>query len=424
MDLLTQNYLVYFPWRLLYQNSFTGSWVNFYFLRPTPGEKARASLIFQSLKSKEQLEQLEVDGLHVGDLIYDTYLRYRPAPTVELTDPFLLELIEYVFAMNRRIDSLFAQYKVSRYFTVYTSYIQHGLLVRHALKRGVVVHSLGAFNQLVVKPTPEFPFHKRQFSKYRDWFSSVPEPEEILNRSKDLIQKRLAGQADELTFYMKKSAYADPGAKDWADSGLDDRPKVLVMGHDFFDSPHIYGSMLYPDFYEWLKGVLSFAKESPYQFLIKPHPNGSGDQEAVYASICRDFPNVILLDKGTSNRALTSLKIEYVVTVYGTVAYEFSAQGYTVLCCGMNPHSHYSFSYQVQTRDELARILLGKEKPELKIDLNEVYEFVSIHNYRFYRRELQFFPWQVEVGQLHEFLMQDLELVSAMERAIQECDRV
>src|SRR5436190_10903172 len=51
---------------------------------------------------------------------------------------------------------------------------------------------------------------------------------------------------------------------------LDDgpEPRILIMLHDFVDSPHGYRSMLFPDFIEWMDFLLSRAAKTPFRWYI------------------------------------------------------------------------------------------------------------------------------------------------------------
>ena len=53
----------------------------------------KAYKIWRSIESKEDLVKLNIDGIHVGDLINDSYLRYKPAPTVDIKNSYLLIVI-------------------------------------------------------------------------------------------------------------------------------------------------------------------------------------------------------------------------------------------------------------------------------------------------------------------------------------------
>ena len=35
--------------------------------------------------------------------------------------------------------------------------------------------------------------------------------------------------------------------------------KILIAMHNFYDSPHVFGKMLFPDFFEWLSYLVKLS---------------------------------------------------------------------------------------------------------------------------------------------------------------------
>jgi hypothetical protein len=162
---------------------------------------------------------------------------------------------------------------------------------------------------------------------------------------------------------------------------LEGHPAILIMGHDFFDSPHIYRWILFPDFYCWLHFVFSQAAKSPYKFYYKPHPNEIGASGEILQRLRSRFPDIVFLPKQTSNQTLLKAGFRIVLTVYGTVAHEFPYQGVPVIACGDNPHSSYSFNTCASTPEELEAYLTGaKTPPSVGNSMAEIQHFYFQHN--------------------------------------------
>ena len=53
--------------------------------------------------------------------------------------------------------------------------------------------------------------------------------------------------------------------------------KILITTHDFFDSVHAFGDLIFPDFYEWILFMAKKSKNSKYEWYIKTHPSYSGN---------------------------------------------------------------------------------------------------------------------------------------------------
>jgi hypothetical protein len=340
---------------------------------------------------------LEYKSIALGDLINDTYLRYRHRPTVDLADPFLRELIEWAVRLVDGFEQLFRDVRYDCFVTSYTSYIHHGISARVAMKFNVPVFAVGISNQLLVRVEPEFPFHKRNFHHYKGWFAALPEEKksEALRIGHAALEKRLKGATDTAISYMKRSAYlVDPDFDIQSILPVKSKPTVLVMGHDFFDSPHIYGQVLFPDFYLWLDTVLVELGKWDCEVIVKPHPNGLNGNEEVFREFSRRFPTVHFISPRVSALQLAERGVELVLTVYGTVAHELAYVGLPVLCAGENPHSSFSFC---ETVLDLASYLEKLRQPQLvrrpEPRADEIAQFFYVHNFRTLNGETDLFPF-------------------------------
>ena len=52
--------------------------------------------------------------------------------------------------------------------------------------------------------------------------------------------------------------------------------KVIIFPHDFFDAVHAYGDTLFEDFYEWLEFLGKISYKTDYEWFIKNRPNHPG----------------------------------------------------------------------------------------------------------------------------------------------------
>ena len=355
----------------------------------TPWVQAKAALA--SVKTKKDLESLNFEGLLIGDLIYDTYLRFKPAPTVDLSDPYLLELTGWAIQLKHRFEIYFQQNSVKGFVTLFCSYVQHGIPTRVALKAGVAVYSLGAQNQLVVQPSLEFPYHKRNFHFYRTWFQGESNQEEALGKGRAILNQRLSGTIDPATQFMKTSAYSN---KDQALPEIYNqfpRPRAIVMGHDFFDSPHIYGDLVFPDFMEWTEFIFQEAQKSPFKFFFKPHPNGLSDNEPLLMNLKIQYPWIEFIDPKISNMQIAQFGFDIAFTVYGTIAHEFAYLKLPVVSAGANPHMAYNLTKSVASKEELRDWIHHFPTKLWQPNSQEVEEFCYVHNKRYIDEDMKTF---------------------------------
>jgi len=397
--------------------------------KPSHNQKAVAKELLKKISSTFELVEINYAGILIGDLVNDTYLRFAHQPTVHLDDPFLLEVMEWAISLTDKYDTLFRTKKFLFYLCSYTTYIQHGTAARMALKHNVPVYSMGTYNQLVVRPQIEFAFHKRDFHKYRIWFDSLTltQKEEGLRYGHESLNDRLSGKLDKALWYMRQSAYlSDPNTE--LDKILSPKIKktVLVVTHDFFDSPHIYGKMIFPDFYIWLEKTLETLYNSEYEVLIKPHPNSIKGNAETLDFFAKKYPSFIFLPQKTSSAELVKRGVDLVVTIYGTIGHEMAYLGVPVLCAGVNPHLSFNFCTTAKSKDEYYRFLRNIDTvPIPPKQSSEVAAFYYVHNYRNITEKISLFPFQLSCEELSRMIDPDnTEFASRIETIQQSLERV
>ena len=362
--------------------------MTFDFARATPAAiAASARELLATVRSKDDVVALRFDGLRVGDLIYDTYLRFKPAPTVDLNDPMLAEITAHALMIYRELSAFFHAHKVDLVITSYGTYVHHGILARLALAHGSKAYALGQVDPFVRELTPDLPSHGRDYTRYRQLFAALSEAEKksALIEAESALTKRFEGEIDAATWYMNASSYADSAEDEqWASRLLAvSERKILLQLHCFFDSPHIYRSLVFPDFYEWADFVLKEAcSHSDLQVFVKPHPNGVEGNDAVVKRLMARHPRAQLLPAQISNRALVRCGFDACFTAYGTVAHEFPFFGVPAVNAGDNPHADYRFCEHPRTKQELAALIGKAARGELRVEAarDEILEFYYMHN--------------------------------------------
>jgi len=84
----------------------------------------------------------------------------------------------------------------------------------------------------------------------------------------------------------------------------------------------------------------------------------------------------MFLKKDFPNSKLKNLGINFVLTVYGTVASELSFYGIKVISASKNhPHSDFNFSINPKNQKEYEKILLSLKNNKFKIHKNDIYRF-------------------------------------------------
>lgn len=313
-----------------------------------------SQLVFGQLKDKDSLFKLNIGGLDCGDLIYDTYLRYRAQPTLDIKDDFLRHLIYKSLVANIRISKYCAMHLIEEFYSSYSSYIHHGIPVRLMLKKNIDVFTDGNLSQYGKQLTLEDYYHTANYRNYRNAFASLPQQLAKLAQADDMLKKRFSGNVDNVTSYMKNSAYGTQ-VKPLQMNGAEG----VVFLHDFFDSPHCYSWMIFLDFWEWAIFTLQLISEHNLNIAVKPHPNQRPESLEVVQILKKMFPNILWIEQNISNTQIFASGIKYGVSIYGTVLHELAYHNIIAIAAGDNPHISFDFVYTAKSKDEYKQLILN-----------------------------------------------------------------
>jgi hypothetical protein len=337
----------------------------------------RAGRCWRGLADRESLTRLEIDGIVVGDLVNDSYLRFKPAPTIDLRDPYLRIILWQMFRDLRRARRYFVRARPAIYLTSYTTYVQHGIPARVALKSGVRVFAFGNYQQFAKEVTQDDWTHTRAPERYAQEFAALPDPASKREIARRVLDARLSGVIDLATSYMRKSAYAES-----EEEVPDVRGCVVVFLHDFFDSPHVYHDMVFPDFWEWTCLTVQTLRAAGIPFVIKPHPNQIGENSRVLDELKLHLGGARFISSAITNKQLAKAGVVCAVTVYGTVAHEMAYLGIPSIACARHPHVSFGFCQTAKTRAEYIEMLHGAARIAFDCEWlkRQSLEFCFIHN--------------------------------------------
>lgn len=360
----------------------------------------RRDEILDGLKSKWDLLNITIGDVRLGDLIYDTYLRYYTVATIDLADPRLHAMILDAIAILLATEKYLAEHNVVGIFPDHTVYIYSGVLVRCAFARGIPVYMLPYNpNFYILQLDPQLSegmsnVSKRwSYYKYRELFDLLPPDRQEAGRAeaRQGLQNRLGGQMSEVLVGV--TAYGQRSEQRLLSTS--EKPKILVLLHDFCDSVHAFREMLFPDFYEWAHYLLAKAGETDFEWYVKPHPNSISSKEknitnaAVVAELARKYPYIKVVEASASNRQLVEEGIVAAHTVHGTVGHELAYLGVPVVNSGDNMHVAFDFNIHPKSVEALDELILHADRlRDHPIDPEEVEAFFYMHYFYFRERNV------------------------------------
>ncbi|MEA3210638.1 MAG: hypothetical protein QOE70_3695 [Chthoniobacter sp.] len=368
--------------------------------RPFRGQaREQADRIFANLQTKWDVVRISVDGVALGELIYDTYLRHFARATVDLRDENLRTMIYDALLIFHACRAYLARKQPAAVIVDHLVYHYSGILVRLATLARIPVlltyyaprFFLFQVNNALSDPATQVPL-RWPYWKYREIFAQLDPADRAaaLAKGREALQNRLAGKADGVL--RGQSAYAEGGpARLLAETG---RPRVLVLLHDFCDAVHVFREFLFPDFYEWIHFVLRHSEQTEFDWYVKPHPNNNersraamnASNKAAVEKLQRTFPRVRFLDPSASNKQLVAEGISAMFTGRGTAGHEFAALGVPVVNAGDNPHIDYPFNLHPATLDDFEQCIYKADRLEAAIDPRAIEEFFYMNYFHFHDR--------------------------------------
>jgi hypothetical protein len=306
--------------------------------------------------------ELTLDGVWIGDLVYDSILYPSEKSTISKFDSVLASVFDRSGRIFSGTENLLRHYDARAMVVSHTVYIEYGLPARVALKHGIPVYGKSGLNPAVIR-------------KYRLPDEATIFPGAELHKALQHYRASMGEQLSELAsnFYPPTPAHITNldifrfgygSGKREVEQGslvrllsLDPQKKTCcIMAHMFVDAPHIYSDLLFDDFYQWLAATLNFAARTPtLNWLVRQHPYeimvGQKDnfQEVVAPYISSS--SVIVVPDDVTTSSLFSC-VDAVTTCYGSAGIEFASVGIPCILAGKPYYADYSFTHRPRTQTE------------------------------------------------------------------------
>lgn len=345
-------------------------------------EKIRA--IIKNTNSLEDLLNLKVDNIYLGDLIYDSYLRQNKKVTINLNEKdfrvFYSNFLDFFFNCcayfnNNKIDVLLVSH------TVY----QNAVPLRIALSKNIKCYlpNINVVDYFDKKRNTNWNYDaiSQNFIELND-----QEKSKAIQLAKQNLEKKFDPNNDYVAeLYLTGRKF---NKKDFKTFKLSSKKKkilkkngkknYLISSHCFFDSPHVMGNFFYLDFYRWLEALGKMSENLEINWYLKAHPHTLDNNLnfKILKKFENKYKNFYLLDKDVSNIDLISEGIDLVLSVYGSVAYEFPYHKIPVLLA--SNECIYKKQVFCATPKNLAEYeFLIKNPDKINIDYNRdnIYEF-------------------------------------------------
>ena len=346
--------------------------------------------IYSKIKNKEDVLKIKFDGILVGDLIYDTYLKHYIKPTLDIKSQKFYFLLKNFILLYLFWKSYFKNNKVSAVIGAHTPY-SFGLILRMAIQKKIPTYATSS--RFVFYLNKDMPYMHGQFKSYAKTFQKFDDKIKIkaLSLAKKKLKLRFNGMGGAKVDLIssEKSSFGSKKFKQLIKSS--NKIKVLIFPHDFFDAVHVFGNTLFADFYEWLMYLGKLSEKTNYDWYIKNRPNYDGKFKIYQPAtnkyindIIKKFPKIKLLPNTYSHHQIIKEKVDFALTCYGSVGVEYPYFNIsTINASKNNPHINYKFNYHPKTKKEYESLIknLHKIKKAKKVNFSKS----EIHEYYFMR---------------------------------------
>lgn len=338
-------------------------------------------LTIPKIRNKSDLLNLKIKNIHIGDLIYNSYLLDFKEP-INIKDRRFQKYLYKSLGLFIFWHDYLKSHSVKAIILTHSVYLS-AINLRIALNFGIPVYS--ANDEIVFKFSKKNLHPWMDFANYKKTFSFLTREKKIaaIKKAQKYISSRVSGSMKYFHDNYKKSS---PFQKDKYTGKnrvilKSKKIKILVAAHCFFDSPHVFGKMFFKDFYDWMNYLGKLSLNTNYDWYIKTHKNFFPQTRIILDNFTKKYKKFKLLPASTSHHQIIKEKIDLALTCYGTIGWEYPFLGVPVLLASANnPYINYNFNIKPKNFSEYDMILksLGKnfisQKKE-KINKNEIYEF-------------------------------------------------
>ncbi len=334
---------------------------------------------FRFLKTNPKpidLLNIKCKNIIIGDLIYDTIVRYEKNTfTVKEIN---LKCLKYVFVGFFQFiiyEKYYEKFNIKYVYLSHVVYSHFGILARLGHSQGAKIimasnHFAKIYNSQDdiraghILPDPQL-IQKARIQK-----------ENTIQDVDVYLSQRFSGEIPTLLVekaYKNKVNYTKESLKNTL--GINnDNIIVFIVPHAFSDAIHYtpYEKHLFIDYYEWFNETIKeVSKIQDVNWIVKPLPvSFIYNEEGVVEQILKEInsSNIYLAPPDLSTYSIKAIA-SVILTVQGTVGLEFSCVGIPTVISAKAVYSGHGFTIEPKNKDEYFQKLHNiKDIMELNVD--------------------------------------------------------
>ena len=181
----------------------------------------------------------------MGDLIYDTYIRYRNEININIKDKYLEEIIYKSIILSKSLTN-FIHKKISSLYLPYTSFISHGIPARVGVKLNLPVYTNSGtqYNKLINSRSFS---HEPDINNLKKIFKNKKNKSDKLLKSKRLIEDYFSvtkkSHQKRLYYWLSLDSYK--GKKISKNIDQKNNYEIVIFLPNFFETQRSYGKIVF-----------------------------------------------------------------------------------------------------------------------------------------------------------------------------------
>lgn len=341
--------------------------------------------IWEKLYSWEDWKNITVYGIRLGTTVIRDFLREN-IPDWNMRSPRL-----YCF-FKKVVDTIVFWYHYIQEHDIAAVLLADGVCwdgyIRDiAITKGIPVY---AIDEKLERAYFDYHLHSDACLHYKEMWEQLLPHEQQYGRewAREHLAERIGGNLDEVDIATAGTFGFAENFREERVLDNDEKIKVLICPHIFEEDSYWCGEQIFDNSYiEWLEHLGELSEKTPqYHWYLKMHPCAKRRDLIIFENYIKRYPKIKMLPMHISPLQLKEEGAAFALTVCGTIGHEYPAIGIQVINAGINPHSAFDFTWNPKTKEEYDELLLNLDKLEPKNNLEELYQFYSMH-YLFYDRE-------------------------------------
>lgn len=373
--------------------------------------------ILIKLKTFNNFLNYEKDGVKIGKIVYEHYVRFTGEPSLDKfnfkINYFLFQALEF----HQYSKELFKKKNIKYVVLSEKQFLPSGIIFQNALihKAKIIARISGPRNigLRIYNNQNEFYKSRYHFSKNLLKYTHKNHLNEVILKSKNILNERFSNSKVKKFDDTKGSELAFKNKKKFTKKSLckkfrwdEKKPIVVIFDQHYLDGMYDSGRWYFKDHLDWIRSTFREIKNiKKVNWLIKSHPldpheihHSTTGTDIEFKNIIGNTKHIKIFPKNFSAGIIPNIA-SVMTTAHGTPGIEYPCFG---IPCILSNASHYSgngFTIEPKTKKEYFKYLRNayklKKLPENTIRKAKTFLYLEIVGGRY---EMPLLP-KYEIGQ-------------------------